>query len=144
MANERLINAYRNISTIIYILNIICSVIFAWHMTYLHLCVGSLAAAMSLFMLIIATQTPKTLAGALELSHRALFTWRGRFVTDIMIALLLFAMGRFGITMGIITILISLSIRSLGNKDKETFQVLFPTTKDPDNINSDGSDYNLA
>mmetsp|Transcript_30550 Transcript_30550/g.46870 ORF Transcript_30550/g.46870 Transcript_30550/m.46870 type:complete len:145 (+) Transcript_30550:145-579(+) len=144
MANERLIKAFRNLSAIVYITNILCSVIFAWYMTYLHLCVGSLAAAMSLFMLIIATQTPKMLTGALELSHRALFTWRGRFTTDILISLLLFAMGTFGITMGIITIFISLSIRSLGNRDKETFQVLFPTTKDPSTNNTEGSDYNLA
>lgn len=82
-------------------------------------------------MLIISTAQPKFLVDLLDKPRFAsLFTFRGRYLADLYVALYLYAMGIFGSIMGTITIGFILGIRFVGVRNPEAFNALFRPSAD--------------
>ena len=79
---------------------------FAWRPQYLHCLVGVLTSIMCLTMLCVAVEAPKIITDRLENSKlgEQLFTFRGRYMVDLLIALFLFAMPIWGILLGLATL----------------------------------------
>eukprot|EP00546_Thalassionema_frauenfeldii_P011803 CAMPEP_0178907308 /NCGR_PEP_ID=MMETSP0786-20121207/7298_1 /TAXON_ID=186022 /ORGANISM="Thalassionema frauenfeldii, Strain CCMP 1798" /LENGTH=103 /DNA_ID=CAMNT_0020579091 /DNA_START=168 /DNA_END=479 /DNA_ORIENTATION=- len=82
---------------------------------------------MSLIMLFVAIEAPTVVILRLENSKfgESLFTFRGRYMVDLLIALFLFAMGVWGIIMAILTLVLILGIRFLGVKQPDAFNEIF-------------------
>jgi hypothetical protein len=100
---------------------------FAWHPSYLNVLVGVLTSAMSLMMLCVAVEAPKVVTDRLENSKvgEQFFTFRGRYVVDLFIALFLFAMAPWGVIMGTLTLFLIFGIRFLGVKQPDAFNEIF-------------------
>lgn len=108
-------------------LNIAVAIHFAWIPAYLHILVGGLTALMSTIMLCVAIEAPKFITDKLESSTVGiqLFTFRGRYMMDLLISLFLFAMAPWGILMGAITLFLIFGIRFLGVKQPDAFNEIF-------------------
>ena len=108
-------------------INLVVSILFAAKPIYLHILVGSLTAIMCLVMLFVAIEAPSQVISRLETSKfgETLFTFRGRYMVDLMIALFLFAMGVWGIVMASITLVLIFGIRFLGVKQPDAFNEIF-------------------
>lgn len=108
-------------------LNTIIAVRYAWKPVYLPVLVGSLTAVLCLIMLCVAVEAPKMVVDRLERSKvgETLFTFRGRYIVDVLIALFLFAMHFWGIVLAIITLLLIFGIRFLGVKQPDAFNEIF-------------------
>jgi len=78
-------------------------------------------------MLCVAIEAPSALVTRLENSKIGdiLFTFRGRYIVDLLISLFLFAMGVWGIVMGVLTLLLIFGIRFLGVKQPDAFNEIF-------------------
>ena len=100
---------------------------FATKAVYLYILVGVLTAIMSIVMLFVAIEAPAPVVSRLENSKfgEVLFTFRGRYMVDLMIALFLFAMGVWGIVMASITLVLIFGIRFLGVKQPDAFNEIF-------------------
>jgi len=82
-------------------------------------------------MLIVASNQPKFLIDLLDKPRSAiLFTFRGRYLADLYVALYLYGMGIFGSIMGTITIGLVLGIRFVGVRNPEAFNAIFRPTAD--------------
>jgi hypothetical protein len=82
-------------------------------------------------MLMIATSQPKFLVDLLDKPRFAsLFTFRGRYLADLYVALYLFGMGILGSVMGTITIGLVLGIRFVGVRNPDAFNALFRPSAD--------------
>jgi hypothetical protein len=103
------------------------SILFAAKPIYLHILVGTLTAVMCIVMLFVAIEAPSPVISRLENSKfgETLFTFRGRYMVDLMIALFLFAMGVWGIVMASITLVLIFGIRFLGVKQPDAFNEIF-------------------
>jgi hypothetical protein len=114
---------------------------FAIDPNYLHILVGSLTALLCLTMLCVAIETPKVIVDKLEGSSVGiqLFTFRGRYMVDLLIALFLFAMAPWGIVMGIVTLFLIFGIRFLGVKQPDAFNEIFRQS----DIESQGDSYTM-
>jgi len=108
-------------------LNIACALSFAWRPDYLRILVGILVTVMSLIMLTVAVEAPKFITDRLENSKvgETLFTFRGRYVMDLFIALFLFAMPPWGMILGASTLFLIFGIRFLGVKQPDAFNEIF-------------------
>lgn len=95
--------------------------------TYLGVLVGSLITLLSLVMLCVAIEAPTPVVSRLENSAigSSLFTFRGRYMVDLLISLFLFAMGIWGIIMGFFTLFLIFGIRFLGVKQPDAFNEIF-------------------
>lgn len=100
---------------------------FAWIPAYLHILVGGFTAVLSFIMLCVAIEAPKVVTDRLESSSVGiqLFTFRGRYMMDLLISLYLFAMGMWGILMGAVTLFLIFGIRFLGVKQPDAFNEIF-------------------
>ena len=100
---------------------------FAWRPQYLHCLVGVLTSIMCLTMLCVAVEAPKIITDRLENSKlgEQLFTFRGRYMVDLLIALFLFAMPIWGILLGLATLFLIFGIRFLGVKQPDAFNEIF-------------------
>lgn len=78
-------------------------------------------------MLCVAIEAPKVVTDRLESSKigEMLFTFRGRYMVDTLIALFLFAMHPWGTFMAVATIFLIVGIRFLGVKQPDAFNEIF-------------------
>ena len=119
--------------------NVIVAIRFAWVAIYLHVLVGVATAILCLIMLCVAVEAPTPIVSRLESSKfgEHLFTFRGRYMIDLVIALFLFAMGAWGIVTAILTLLLIFGIRFVGVKQPEAFNEIFRQTDIGDPQGSD-------
>merc|ERR1712084_31445 len=90
-------------------------------------------------MLSITIESPPALLEKLRENKTAcLFTFRGRYLMDIFIALLLFQLGPHGIFMASITLIVVFGIRLLGVKEPDAFQEMFSTGDEVEDDIEDG------
>ncbi len=103
------------------------SIHFALIPRYLDVLVGSLVTIVCLLMLCVAIEAPTPLISRLENSAvgSSFFTFRGRYMVDLLISLFLFAMGVWGIIMGFFTLFLIFGIRFLGVKQPDAFNEIF-------------------
>lgn len=108
-------------------MNIVCAFHFLIGRNYLNILVGVYTIFMSLTMLIVSVEAPKMATDRLERSKlgEQLFSFRGRYMIDLFIALFLFAMPPWGIVLGVITLLLIFGIRFLGVKQPDAFNEIF-------------------
>ena len=108
-------------------LNIVVSVKFATRPVYLDILVGVLISVLCLVMMCVAIEAPTPVVSRLENSKfgESLFTFRGRYMMDLLIALFLFSMGVWGIIMGVFTLALIFGIRFLGVKQPDAFNEIF-------------------
>jgi hypothetical protein len=141
-SKHRLTRSFRTVSAILYLLNIICALNFAWIPNYLHILVGVFVTAMSMVMLSVAVEGPGFFTERLENSKlgETLFTFRGRYVMDLFIALFLFAMPPWGVVLGGSTLLLIFGIRFLGVKQPDAFNEIF---RQADMMESTADSYTL-
>ena len=94
---------------------------------YLDVLVGSLITIACLVMMFVAIEAPSPMVARLENSRigESLFTFRGRYMVDLLISLFLFAMGVWGIVMGVLTLFLIFGIRFLGVKQPDAFNEIF-------------------
>lgn len=94
---------------------------------YLDILVGSLITIVCLVMMCVAIEAPTPVVSRLENSKigESLFTFRGRYIVDLLISLFLFAMGVWGIIMGTLTLFLIFGIRFLGVKQPDAFNEIF-------------------
>ena len=94
---------------------------------YLHIIVGIEVCLVCLAMLCVAIEAPNPVVTRLENSKvgETLFTFRGRYIVDLVVALFLFGMGAWGIVMGILTLFLIFGIRFLGVKQPDAFNEIF-------------------
>lgn len=120
-------------------LNLAVSIQFAIDPFYLDLLVGTMTAIASLVMLFVSIEAPTPVIVRLENSTfgEMLFTFRGRYIVDVAIALFLFAMGVWGIVMGVLTLVLIFGIRFLGVKRPDAFNEIFRQAE------GDAADYTL-
>ena len=78
-------------------------------------------------MLCVAIEAPSAVVNRIEGSQigESLFTFRGRYMIDLLIALCLFAMGVWGIVMAVLTLILIFGIRFLGVKQPDAFNEIF-------------------
>ena len=103
------------------------SVKFATRPVYLDILVGVLISVLCLVMMCVAIEAPTPVVSRLENSKfgESLFTFRGRYMMDLLIALFLFSMGVWGIVMGVFTLALIFGIRFLGVKQPDAFNEIF-------------------
>jgi hypothetical protein len=78
-------------------------------------------------MLAVTVEAPAFLVQKLEASRfgEHLFTFRGRYMIDLLISLFLIAMGLWGIIMAVFTLFLILGIRVVGVKQPDAFNEIF-------------------
>jgi hypothetical protein len=78
-------------------------------------------------MMCVAIEAPTPVVSRLENSKfgESLFTFRGRYMMDLLISLFLFSMGIWGILMGVFTLGLIFGIRFLGVKQPDAFNEIF-------------------
>jgi hypothetical protein len=93
-------------------------------------------------MLCVAVEAPSAVISRLEASKfgEYLFTFRGRYMVDLLISLFLFAMGIWGFVMAILTLILIFGIRFLGVKQPDAFNEIFRQSEE---IESSGDGYTL-
>ena len=108
-------------------LNIAVSINFVLRAVYLDVLVGSIITVVCLVMMCVAIEAPTPVVSRLENSKigESLFTFRGRYIVDLLISLFLFAMGVWGIIMGSLTLFLIFGIRFLGVKQPDAFNEIF-------------------
>jgi hypothetical protein len=108
-------------------LNIVVATAFAWVPNYLHILVGAITGILSIVMLCVASESPTMIITRIENSKlgEQLFTFRGRYMVDLFIALFLFAMAPWGVVTGCMTLFLIFGIRILGVKQPDAFNEIF-------------------
>ena len=108
-------------------LNIAVSIHFTMRARYLDVLVGCLITIVCLVMMCVAVEAPSPVVSRLEHSKigETLFTFRGRYIVDLLVSLFLFAMGIWGIIMGSLTLVLIFGIRFLGVKQPDAFNEIF-------------------
>lgn len=126
-SKHRLTRSFRTLSAFLYVLNIAVSFNFLLRGVYLSILIGLLVTLTCLLMLCVAIEAPSPLMTRLENSKIGdiLFTFRGRYIVDLLISLFLFAMGVWGIVMGVLTLFLIFGIRFLGVKQPDAFNEIF-------------------
>lgn len=105
---------------------------------YTRVLVSGEMLALSVTMFVIAVESPKVAIDRLERSvvGLQLFTFRGRYMVDLLISLFLFAMAPWGIPLGIATLALIFGIRFLGVKQPDAFNEIFRQAYDMDSQTS--------
>ncbi|KAG7356972.1 hypothetical protein IV203_036013 [Nitzschia inconspicua] len=126
-SKHRLTRSFRTLSALLYILNIAVAIHFTMRARYLDVLVGSLITIICLVMMCVAIEAPTPVVSRLENSKigESLFTFRGRYIVDLLVSLFLFAMGIWGIIMGSLTLFLIFGIRFLGVKQPDAFNEIF-------------------
>jgi len=126
-SKHRLTRSFRTLSALLYALNIAVSINFILRARYLDVLVGSIITVVCLVMMCVAIEAPTPVVSRLENSKigESLFTFRGRYIVDLLISLFLFAMGVWGIIMGSLTLFLIFGIRFLGVKQPDAFNEIF-------------------
>lgn len=108
-------------------MNIAVAVHFTLRARYLDILVGSLVTIICLVMMCVAVEAPTPIVSRLESSPigSSLFTFRGRYMVDLLISLFLFAMGVWGILGALATLFLIFGIRFLGVKQPDAFNEIF-------------------
>mmetsp|Transcript_1536 Transcript_1536/g.1961 ORF Transcript_1536/g.1961 Transcript_1536/m.1961 type:complete len:161 (-) Transcript_1536:231-713(-) len=150
-SNHRLTRSFRTLSAIVYLLNIIVAIqclvlrdLPQYLFEKVEITFATILVLLCLVMLMVTTNTPSLLTKALQRnpSTRSMFTFRRRYLVDIVISIILFQMGYKGIIMAIVTMLLILSIRFLGVRYSEAFNELFlPPELDLIQDDTIGGDY---
>lgn len=124
-------------------LNTIVALHFASHapFSYLHFLVGTLTALTCLTMFCVAVEAPKLITDRIERSKfgEVLFTFRGRYIFDILIALYLFSMPPWGFLCAVSTLSLIFGIRFLGVKQPDAFNEIFRQS----DVESQGDSYTM-
>jgi len=113
---------------VLYILNIVVAVHFTYHHpVYLHIVITGLITVSSLLMLCVCLQAPAPAVARLENSRlgETLFTFRGRYMMDLLCAMFLFGLGSWGVLMCIATLVVIFGIRFVGVKQPDAFNDIF-------------------
>jgi hypothetical protein len=107
--------------------NVAVSIHFTLQPVYLDVLLGSLITFVCLVMFCVAIEAPAPVVSRLENSAigSTLFTFRGRYMVDLLISLFLFAMGVWGVIMGFLTLFLIFGIRFLGVKQPDAFNEIF-------------------
>mmetsp|Transcript_14769 Transcript_14769/g.21709 ORF Transcript_14769/g.21709 Transcript_14769/m.21709 type:complete len:149 (-) Transcript_14769:246-692(-) len=126
-SRHRLTRSFRTLSGLLYLLNLAVAVKFALKPHYLDILVGALTGLACLVMFCVAVEMPTMVITKLESSKLGenLFTFRGRYIVDLLIALFLFAMGVWGILMAVATLILIFGIRFVGVKQPDAFNEIF-------------------
>mmetsp|Transcript_23144 Transcript_23144/g.25977 ORF Transcript_23144/g.25977 Transcript_23144/m.25977 type:complete len:156 (+) Transcript_23144:92-559(+) len=126
-SKHRLTRSFRTLSALLYILNIAVSLHFTMRGIYLDILVGIFITLICLVMLCVAIEAPSPIVSRLENSKigESLFTFRGRYIVDLLISLFLFGMGVWGIVAGVLTLFLIFGIRFLGVKQPDAFNEIF-------------------
>jgi hypothetical protein len=100
---------------------------------YLEVLIGILTSGMCLSMVMVTMNKPMLIVSKFETMRLGeyLFTFRGRYMMDIFIALYLYAMGPVGIFMATLTICLAIGIRIVGIRHPDAFTSLFRQPIDP-------------
>ena len=109
---------------------------------YLHILVGCLCLITTLTMFIVNMKGPAFVMTVIDKPRfHFLFTFRGRYIIDLLVSLFLFAMGIFGVIMASITLGLIFGIRFVGVKHPEAFGMIFrqPTENADDDTYADGT-----
>uniref|UniRef100_A0A7S0YCK7 Uncharacterized protein n=1 Tax=Pseudo-nitzschia delicatissima TaxID=44447 RepID=A0A7S0YCK7_9STRA len=126
-SKHRLTRSFRTLSALLYILNIAVAINFTTRGIYLDLVCGIFITLICLVMLCVAIEAPNPVVTRLENSKifETLFTFRGRYIVDLLIALFLYGFGVWGIVMGTLTLALIFGIRFLGVKQPDAFNEIF-------------------
>merc|ERR1712224_598852 len=108
-------------------LNIAVSIHFTMRGGYLDVLIGILITIICLIMLCVAIEAPTPVVSRLDNSKigESLFTFRGRYIVDLLISLFLFGMGAWGIVVGVLTLFLIFGIRFIGVKHPDAFNEIF-------------------
>lgn len=109
--------------------------------SYLHVLVGALTSLMCLSMFCVAVEGPNLITDRMERSKfgEALFTFRGRYIVDLLISLFLFAMPAWGVLCAVATLGLIFGIRFLGVKQPDAFNEIFRQS----DVESQGDSYTM-
>jgi len=145
MGTKQLVRSFRTSSVIVYLLNL--AVIIHWtigYPIYLDVLIGVLTCSATILMLLVAMNGPRAVLNVIDTPRFSfLFTFRGRYIMDLLVSLFLYAMGTLGILMATVTLGMIFGIRFAGVKHPEAFRVLFRQTADP-TFEDDGTVYTDA
>jgi len=98
----------------------------------------------SSLMLLVAMNGPRSVLSIIDNPRFAfLFTFRGRYIMDLLVSLFLYAMDVLGILMATVTLSMIFGIRFAGVKHPEAFRILFRQTADS-TYEDDGTVYTDA
>jgi len=108
-------------------LNVAVAISFATAGIYLNMLIGILVSLTCLGMLCVAIEAPSPVVTRLENSKvfESLFTFRGRYIVDLLVSLFLFGMSVWGIVMAVLTLFLIFGIRFLGVKQPDAFNEIF-------------------
>lgn len=138
-SKNRLTRSFRSLSAVLYLVNLIVCICFAiFNPRYLEVLVGILTSLATLAMLFVTMESPPFVMRYLDTRRFAfLFTFRGRYIMDLFVALFLYAMGLMGTIMATLTLVLIFGIRFVGVREPEAFGELFRQPVDAD----DGETY---
>jgi hypothetical protein len=92
---------------------------------YLAVIIGLYVMFISLTVLMSIVGQPAAIMEKLNQHAEFLFTYKGRFVVDVFLALFLFGMGAFGVAMAVIHLILIVGIRLLAATFPGAFEELF-------------------
>eukprot|EP00559_Dactyliosolen_fragilissimus_P005325 CAMPEP_0184863064 /NCGR_PEP_ID=MMETSP0580-20130426/8866_1 /TAXON_ID=1118495 /ORGANISM="Dactyliosolen fragilissimus" /LENGTH=122 /DNA_ID=CAMNT_0027361131 /DNA_START=343 /DNA_END=711 /DNA_ORIENTATION=- len=93
----------------------------------------------TLIMLLVTLGSPSSVMKCLDRPRFAfLFTFRGRYVVDLIVSLFLFAMGIFGVILASVTLGLIFGIRFVGVQNPDAFALLF---RQPAEVDDEGTIY---
>uniref|UniRef100_A0A7S2ABA9 COPI associated protein n=1 Tax=Trieres chinensis TaxID=1514140 RepID=A0A7S2ABA9_TRICV len=133
-SKHKLTRSFRSLSAALYLINLTICICFAiFNPRYLEILVGVLTSIVTLIMLCVTMEAPPFLMNFLDTKRFAfLFTFRGRYIMDLFVALFMYAMGIVGIIMGTTTLVLIFGIRCVGVREPEAFGELFRQPVDAD------------
>ena len=104
MDDSAIITGFRGASAIAYLLDVICSIVFMASGGYLGVIIALYTITIAMFVFVSVIQQPSSMVEKMNNHTEFIFTFKGRFIVDVFLALFLFGMGGFGVAMGIITL----------------------------------------
>ncbi|GMH87748.1 hypothetical protein TrVE_jg2819 [Triparma verrucosa] len=125
MDDSAIITGFRGASAIAYLLDVICSIVFMASGGYLGVIIALYTITIAMFVFVSVIQQPSSMVEKMNNHTEFIFTFKGRFIVDVFLALFLFGMGGFGVAMGIITLLLIIGIRLLAASFPGAFEELF-------------------
>jgi len=108
---------------------------------YLDIIVGMYTAVISIIMLIVSMEQPGAAIELLEHSnYDFVFTFRGRYMMDLVASLFLFAMGWYGVVASALTCGLIFGIRLVGVRHPDSFNELFRPPNDEEDLGTQTTD----
>ena len=92
---------------------------------YLQVIIGLYTTLICLTVVISLLQQPVSLNEKLHTHAEFLYTFKGRFLVDVFVALFLFGMHGFGVAMAIISLITIIGIRLMSSSYPGAFEELF-------------------